>query len=237
MVILSMRRLTPALAFVAFVAFVVLAVLPVTGCAGAEEPSATVDSGSGDGKVAVDSVAPDAVDSHFDDSHVDEVFDGRVDDAIFFDTTSDTTDVAVAEVDVDGGDASATDLIFPSATDPGAYVDSLTYQMSRKGNYVSGSRTTSLDGATGFATSLKILDSLVADSSGSGSLRLDVYLNDVKIGSVSIEPTTGDSVPVDFAFAKVSGPTYTIEYRAVNDVASGYGFVDLKMDVSHVVLR
>ena len=100
------------------------------------------------------------------------------------------------------------------------------------GSYVQGTRTTTLPSATQAVIHLVIADNVL--SCDSQDMRL--LVNGVEAGRFSISP---GPVVYDrtFVFAMVPGPTYTLRYENVRQVASGCGSAALSTAGSTVTLR
>ena len=99
------------------------------------------------------------------------------------------------------------------------------------GDYVQGVRTTSLSRATSAIIHLSITpNGLTCDNQ---DMRL--LLNGTEVGRFSVHP--GASwVDTTFAFAGVSGPTYTLRYETVRTVGGGCGAAGLGRSGSQVTL-
>ncbi|MBL8719629.1 MAG: hypothetical protein JNL79_26815 [Myxococcales bacterium] len=120
-------------------------------------------------------------------------------------------------------------FIFPTATDT-AVISKDPYFWNL-GDYYQGVRTTALASATSFSSSIGLSNSITC-----GSLTVDVSLNGTKIGGLTI--TAGTSpVPANFTFPAITGPTYTIRYRATKTVESGCGSVTFNEGTSTVTLK
>ena len=129
----------------------------------------------------------------------------------------------------DGG--TGVDIVFPQSTDTHVMVHDP--YMWNTGDYVEGSRTTSLASATSLSGTFDVTNSLAAG----GFIDIDVYLNSKKVGSFTFSNTSGSSVPISLSFAAVAGPTYDIKYLETNTVAPGAGSVTIDYDVAHITLK
>jgi len=121
-------------------------------------------------------------------------------------------------------------FIFPTSTDTAVILyDPYFWNL---GDYYQGVRTTTLPSATSFSSTIGVTNSI----SSCGSLTVDVSLNGTKIGAVTF--TAGVSaVPASFTFPAITGPTYTIRYRATKTVESGCGALTFNEGTSTVTLK
>ncbi len=118
-----------------------------------------------------------------------------------------------------------TTVTFPSSSD--TRVASAGLYFWRMGDYVEGTRTTTLPSLTSVSFALTL------DSNGLTCDTQDVSLsiNGVTVGSFSIASGTM-SVMQSFTFAAITGPSYTIRLETTRTVASGCGSAGYANDVT-----
>ena len=99
------------------------------------------------------------------------------------------------------------------------------------GDYVRGTRTLALPSTTSLAAQLPIANYLCCDHA-----TFSIILNGTAVGTFDVTPATGSSVSFSAAFARISGPTYTLVYQETNTVASCCGSFQLGYDSGSVTL-
>jgi len=128
-----------------------------------------------------------------------------------------------------GACAGAT-VTFPSAGD--TRVASAGLYFWRSGDYVEGSRSTSLPSTSSAEISLVILpNSLTCDSQD-----VELRVNGTSVGSFSIS-STDTTITRSFSFPSIAGPNYTLRYQTVRAVGGGCGSAGYADDVSTVTLH
>jgi hypothetical protein len=206
----------------------------------------------GDGNNVGDSTVEDSAvgdthagDSSHADTGIDDTGDG-VDSTVGVDTGTgiDTAPVDTGVKDTGPKDTgvpdtgppptdagTGVDIVFPKSTD--THVMVYDPYMWNSGDYVQGSRTTSLASATSLSGSFEITNSLASG----GFIDIDVYLNSKKVGTFTFSSTSGATIPISLSFPAVVGPTYVIKYLETNTVASGAGSITITYDTAHITLK
>ena len=157
------------------------------------------------------------------------------------DASTDASTDADAKTDsIADADAAPTEVIFtfPSATDPRTVKGGTAW--FNIGDFVQGSRATTLPKATGMKGTLEIgnsLGSCGADAGTTGSLDIRVSINGTTVGTIAITKASPASVSFDVLFGVIPGPTYVIRYEEITQVASGCGSITIKDDVAKLTLR
>lgn len=118
---------------------------------------------------------------------------------------------------------------FPVAGDPRIAASSTHYW--RAGDYVQGARTTSLPRARRAVVSLGLGNNLTCDT-----LPMRMRINGTEVGTFTITPGTPRVSPT-FDFAAISGPSFTLRYETMRQVASGCGAVTFDESTSTVQLH
>ncbi len=140
-------------------------------------------------------------------------------------TTIDTGSV------VDVPTSSSASFLFPKSSDTRHLVEDP--YMGLSGDYLEGSRTTTLSSARRFSGGFLFENDLTG-----GSLSLDVSINGTKVGSIGpIDATPKTSAPVsfDFSFAPIAGPTFDVRFDA-HPSADRLGTIGVTFDASMVRL-
>jgi hypothetical protein len=106
-----------------------------------------------------------------------------------------------------------------SATISGGHYYYYTY-----GDYVRGSRTTSLPQTSGATVSLGIVYNGLGDACD-----FRMLINGIQVGTFRVSPGAS-TVSASFSFATITGPTYTLEYEVTRTVRLGSGSIQLNMD-------
>lgn len=107
-------------------------------------------------------------------------------------------------------------VTFPTAADPTSPTHGYLWTL---GSYVQGSRATSLASARSLdMTLVPIENGLTCDTQ---DMRLTV--NGVEVGRFVVTPGSVAPIVRTFSFAAISGPTYTLRYENVREVAGGCG--------------
>lgn len=110
------------------------------------------------------------------------------------------------------------------------------------GDAIVGTRTTGLAAATSLTGTWDLANNDLSNACGLlgvsvGKVPVDVSLNGTVIGSITIQKSTGLSVPIAFTFPAVGGPTYTLRYEVKTTVTSGCGSIQTAFDVSKLTLE
>jgi hypothetical protein len=131
---------------------------------------------------------------------------------------------------VSSPECSVVPVSFPVAGD--TRVASAGVYFWRLGDYVEGSRTTTLGSVGRLDMNLVLeLNSLTCDTQD-----IEVRVNGALVGTVAI--AGGDSVIArSFTFPAISGPTYTLGYHTAREVGSGCGSTGYANTGSTVTLR
>lgn len=120
---------------------------------------------------------------------------------------------------------------FPSAGDTRVGAGGGAY-FWRAGDYVEGTRSTSLPSASSADISLSLdHNGLTCDTQD-----VELRLNGVAVGSFSI-PGGTMNITRSFTFPAVSGPTYTLRYHTTREVGGGCGAAGYSNSGSTVTLR
>jgi hypothetical protein len=130
---------------------------------------------------------------------------------------------------VDSG--TGTVITFPVFAD--TYVIKYDPNFWNVGDYIQGSRATSLASITSISGTVGITNSL----STCGALDLIVSVNGTTVGTVKITNTHGAAVPLSLTFPAATGPTYVIRYQAGNTVKSGCGSLSFVEDSTKLTLK
>jgi hypothetical protein len=217
------------------------------GCATARDDSvpSTFDAGVDTGR-ADSSTTEDTNDTTApgDSAPASDSSDSSAPDTTLPETTPDDTSAPEGSSDTGatdiGGDA-PTALVFPRTGDT-VVIKSDPF-MWHAGDYVEGSRTIPLSNASKLTGTWMIKNGLAVSPCGfpypiyTGGMTVEVFVNDTKIGTLSLDSTSGDSIPVIFTFPSIAGPTYKLKYREVKDVDGSCGQIELKMDLSTLTLE
>ncbi len=115
-------------------------------------------------------------------------------------------------------------ITFPTSGDP-RYT--MYTNMWNAGDYVQGSRTTSLPSVTSVEMTLSINPNIL--SCDTQDMRL--MINGVEVGRFAVAPGA-TTVSRTFSFPAVAGPTYTLRLETVRTVSSGCGSAGLPDGVS-----
>lgn len=152
-------------------------------------------------------------------------------------TPTDTGVVDTGPVDT-GTVTTSADITFPATGD--TKVISKDPYIWTSGDYIEGSRTTTLPSATSITGTWKITNSIGTCGllgTTTGKVNADVSINGTKVGSLVIKSSTGTSVPISFTFPAITGPTYKIRYQLTATVASGCGQIETSWDTSTLTLK
>lgn len=173
---------------------------------------------------------------------------GSVDTGTAAATDSSLTDTATSVVDtgtavVDTG-AAVVDTGTPP-TDTGATGATITFPIFsdtfsiyydpnfwNAGDFIQGSRSTSLSSITSITGNVGIANSLTC-----GSLNIEVSINGGVVGTMNVLPTSGTKIPLSLTFAAKTGPSYVLKYRAANTVKSGCGVITINEDSTVLTLK
>lgn len=121
-------------------------------------------------------------------------------------------------------------VTFPIASDPRVAASGTNYW--RTGDYVQGVRATSLPRARRAVVSLGFpSNGLTCDV-----LPMRVRLNGTEVGSFTITPGLTRATPT-FDFTAIAGPSFTLRYETMRQVASGCGSVTFDQATSTVQLH
>lgn len=101
------------------------------------------------------------------------------------------------------------------------------------GDYIQGSRATSLPSITSMTGTVGIENSL----SSCGALDLVVSINGTTVGTVKITSASGTAVPLALTFPAKTGPTYVLRFQAGNTVKSGCGSLTINEDTNKFTLK
>ncbi len=101
------------------------------------------------------------------------------------------------------------------------------------GDYIQGSRPTSLPSITSINGTIGIKNSL----SACGALDLVVSVNGTSVGTVKITNASGAAVPLALTFPAKTGPTYVLRFQAGNTVKSGCGALTINEDSNKFTLK
>ncbi len=119
---------------------------------------------------------------------------------------------------------------FPVAGDPRVAATSTHYW--RAGDYVQGVRTTTLPRARRAVVSLGVaFNGLTCDT-----LPMRMRINGTEVGTFTITPGTPRVSPT-FDFSAITGPSFTLRYETMRQVASGCGAVTFDESTSTVQLH
>lgn len=119
---------------------------------------------------------------------------------------------------------------FPVAGDPRVASSNAYYW--RTGDYVQGVRTTSLPRARRAVVSLGVpINGLTCDT-----LPMRMRINGTEVGTFTITPGMARATPT-FDFAAITGPSFTLRYETMRQVASGCGSVTFDESTSTVQLH
>jgi len=124
--------------------------------------------------------------------------------------------------------ASTTSAFFPATGD--ATDVQFSPHWWHAGDSAVGSRTLGLERVTGVLYDLTIEDNVL---SGSGHVDLELSINGVVVGSLSVLPGE-TSKSVLFFFPPISGPDYIIRLEETNTVGGGLGSIVLPLDRSPI---
>lgn len=227
--------------------FLAFSLLAFVGCSAPERVFVndnTTDTGS-----AKDTSTP--LDTTIEDTTLD---DTGSDTGSLEDSTVEVSDVAV-DADARDGDASdAKDVVvdtyeapppevtvtFPAMGD--TVVQKSVGAFWNLGDYVTGSRTTTLPKVTSITGTFEIVNNLgscTPPDAGMmiGSADMRVFVNGVGVGIVTIKQGSPSSIPYTFTFSAITGPVYNLRYEELTQVASGCGSFQIKLDVAKITLK
>lgn len=191
------------------------------------ETSSSLDTGasSSDTRPATDSGAHDDTSSSPDTSPA-------ADTGTIVDSGSIADSGTVLDsIAVDTPTSSSASFLMPKSSDTRHLVEDP--YMGLAGDYIEGTRSTSLASATRFSGSFDFEN----DLSG-GSLSIDVYINGTKVGSIgpiTASPKTAGPLSFDFSFAAIAGPSFDVKYVA-NPAVDRLGTIGVHFDATTVRL-
>ncbi|MBK7395140.1 MAG: hypothetical protein IPJ34_02260 [Myxococcales bacterium] len=162
--------------------------------------------------------------------------DDAADSVAEADAPLDTTEAAVDT----GPEVGPATFVFPATGDTKTVKTEPA--LWNAGDAIAGSRTTGLAAATSLTGTWDLANNDLSNACGLlgvsvGKVPVDVSLNGTVIGSITIQKSTGLSVPIAFTFPAVSGPTYTLRYEVKTTVTSGCGSIQTAFDVSKLTLE
>jgi len=148
-------------------------------------------------------------------------------------------DTAVADTAVaDTGSTGSGEITFPATGDTKSIAKDP--YIWTNGDYLEGSRTTTLASATSLTGTWNVTNSVGTCGlfgTTTGKVNVDVLLNGTKVGALVIKGSTGASVPIALTFPAVTGPTYKLRYQLTATVASGCGQIETSWDTSKLTLK
>jgi len=122
-------------------------------------------------------------------------------------------------------------LDFPLPTDTSHTLEGGDYYWNA-GDYVDGSRTTTLASTTSATIYIAVENSL----SSCGQQDMEMLINGIVVGNFVI--SSGEtSVSATFTYAAIAGPTYDLRYQTTATVASGCGSAGFATSGSTVTLQ
>ena len=123
-----------------------------------------------------------------------------------------------------------TTVTFPIFTD--TFVIKYDPNFWNLGDYIQGSRTTTVPSITSMSGTLGIVNSMTC-----GTLAINVTVNGKVAGTVTVTSTSGNAVPLSLTFAAITGPTYVLRYQAGNTIKSGCGSLSINEDTNKLTLK